>query len=119
MSPALQGLITIILGVGGCIAYFYLSNIILDKVIFPPHRGDAGRNISRANMVRPWLFLAPALAALGLYLAYPVVETLRLSLTQRVAIPGAGGSSAMNGWALPITARWPARRNSGKPCATT
>ncbi|MEF3047676.1 carbohydrate ABC transporter permease [Pseudotabrizicola sp. L79] len=91
MSPALQGLITIILGVGGCIAYFYLSNIILDKVIFPPHRGDAGRNISRANMVRPWLFLAPALAALGLYLAYPVVETLRLSLTQRVAIPGAGG----------------------------
>ena len=91
MSPALQGLITIILGVGGCIAYFYFSNLVLDKVIFPPRKNDAGRNISRANMVRPWLFLAPALIALGLYLAYPVVETLRLSLTERVAIPGAGG----------------------------
>lgn len=91
MSPALQGLFTILIGVGGCIAYFYFSNIILDKLIFPPRHNDAGRNISRANMVRPWLFLAPALAALGLYLAYPVVETLRLSLTERVAIPGAGG----------------------------
>jgi alpha-glucoside transport system permease protein len=34
-------------------------------------------------MVRPWLFLFPALIALGLYLAYPVFETLRLSLTDR------------------------------------
>ena len=42
-----------------------------------------GRNINRANMIRPWLFLFPALFALGLYLAYPVVETLRLSLTDR------------------------------------
>ncbi len=34
-------------------------------------------------MVRPWLFLFPAIFALGLYLAYPVFETLRLSLTDR------------------------------------
>jgi alpha-glucoside transport system permease protein len=34
-------------------------------------------------MIRPWLFLFPAMFALGLYLAYPVVETLRLSLTDR------------------------------------
>ena len=39
-------------------------------------------------MVRPWLFLLPALIALGLYLAYPVYETLRLSVTERV--PGGG-----------------------------
>ncbi|WP_435258903.1 carbohydrate ABC transporter permease [Thioclava sp. FR2] len=91
MSPALQGLVTIILGVGGCIAYFYFSNLVLDKVIFPPKKNDAGRNISRANMVRPWLFLAPALVALGLYLAYPVVETLRLSLTERVPVIGQPG----------------------------
>jgi alpha-glucoside transport system permease protein len=83
MHPALQGLITIILGVGGCLGYFYLANQILDKVIFPPRLDDAGRNINRANMVRPWLFLFPAIFALGLYLAYPVFETLRLSLTDR------------------------------------
>jgi len=83
MHPALQGLITIILGVGGCLGYFYLANQLLDKVIFPPRLDDAGRNINRATMVRPWLFLFPAIFALGLYLAYPVFETLRLSLTDR------------------------------------
>lgn len=88
MSPALQGLITIAVGVGGCLSYFYLSNLFLDKVLFPARGPNVGRNINRANMIRPWLFLAPALIALGLYLAYPVIETLRLSLTER--IPGGG-----------------------------
>jgi alpha-glucoside transport system permease protein len=75
-----------IIGVGGCISYFYFSNQFLDKVLFPAKGPNAGRNINRANMIRPWLFLFPALAALGLYLAYPVVETLRLSLTERVTL---------------------------------
>ena len=88
MNPAVQGLFTIIIGVGGCVAYFYFSNVFLDKVLFPARGPQAGRNINRANMIRPWLFLAPALIALGLYLAYPVFETLRLSLTER--IPGGG-----------------------------
>ncbi|RPE71712.1 maltose ABC transporter membrane protein /trehalose ABC transporter membrane protein /sucrose ABC transporter membrane protein [Pacificibacter maritimus] len=83
MHPAIQGLVTIIFGVGGCVGYFYFSNIVLDKVLFPARGVHAGRNINRANLVRPWLFLFPALAALSLYLAYPVVETLRLSLTDR------------------------------------
>jgi len=83
MNPAIQGLLTIFIGVGGCLAYFYFANQILDRVIFPPRRDDAGRNINRANMIRPWLFLFPAMAALGIYLGYPVVETLRLSFTDR------------------------------------
>jgi len=83
MNPAIQGLITIVIGVGGCIGYFYFSNQLLDRVIFPARGKNAGRNINRANQVRPWLFLFPAMFALGLYLAYPVVETLRLSLTDR------------------------------------
>jgi len=85
MHPALQGVVTIVLGVGGCIAYFYFSNQILDKVIFPARGSEAGRNINRANMVRPWLFLFPAVFALAVYLAYPVVATLWLSLTDRDA----------------------------------
>jgi alpha-glucoside transport system permease protein len=88
MTPALQGLITIVIGVGGCVAYYYFSNQFLDRVLFPARGPHAGRNINRANMIRPWLFLFPALFALGLYLAYPVFETLRLSLTQR--LPGGG-----------------------------
>ncbi|SFR17106.1 carbohydrate ABC transporter permease [Poseidonocella sedimentorum] len=80
LHPALQGLVTIIIGVGGCIGYFYFANQFLDRVLYPAKGPDAGRNINRANMIRPWLFLFPAIFALGLYLAYPVVATLRLSL---------------------------------------
>ena len=88
MHPAIQGLLTIAFGVGGCVGYFYFSNLVLDRVIFPARGAHIARNIRRANMIRPWLFLLPALLALGLYLAYPVVETLRLSVTERV--PGGG-----------------------------
>jgi alpha-glucoside transport system permease protein len=83
VTPALQGLVTIFIGVGGCIAYFYFSNQFLDRVLFPARGVNAGRNINRANMIRPWLFLAPALIALGLYLAYPVFATLWYSVTDR------------------------------------
>jgi alpha-glucoside transport system permease protein len=79
----LQGAITIVIGVGGCIGYFYFANLILDKVIFPARGNDAGRNINRANAVRPWLFLFPAIFALGLYLVYPVVGSFIRSLYNR------------------------------------
>ena len=85
MHPALQGLLTIVVGVSACVGYFYFSNQFLDRVLFPAKGPDAGRNINRANQIRPWLFLFPAILALGLYLAYPVFETLRLSLTDRDA----------------------------------
>lgn len=84
MEQAALALFTIVVGVGGCIGYFWASNLVLDKVIFPARGPMAGRNISRASMVRPWLFLLPALLALGLYLAYPVVASAWLSLNQRV-----------------------------------
>lgn len=83
MEAAGLGLLTIIIGVGGCLAYFYFSNQFLDHVLFPAKGENAGRNINRANLVRPWLFLAPAIIALGLYLAYPVFATLWYSLTDR------------------------------------
>ena len=85
MHPALQGILTIAVGVFGCVGYFYLSNLVLDKVIFPARGPNIGRNLNRANLVRPWLFLLPAILALGLYLAYPVFETLRLSFIDRDA----------------------------------
>jgi len=83
MSPLVQGIVTVILGVGGCVGYFFLSNLILDKVIFPASGPRPGRNINRANLVRPWLFLFPAMVALGLYLVYPVVGSFWRSLYNR------------------------------------
>lgn len=90
MHPAFQAVLTIVVGVGGCVGYYYFSNQFLDKVLFPAKGKNIGRNINRANIVRPWLFLFPALLALGLYLAYPVIETLRMSVTERV--PGGGSN---------------------------
>ncbi len=83
MHPALQGVFTIVIGVGGCIGYFYAANLLLDKVIFPARGPKAVSNLTRANMIRPWIFLFPALFALTLYLAYPVAATLYLSFTDR------------------------------------
>jgi alpha-glucoside transport system permease protein len=79
MNPALQAVLTVVLGVGGCVLYFWSSNLFLDKVLFPARGPNAGTNINRANMIRPWLFLAPAVVALGLYLAYPVFASAWLS----------------------------------------
>ena len=85
MEQAILALLTIVIGVGGCVGYFWLSNIILDKMIFPASGPLASRNITRANAVRPWLFLLPAVLALGLYLAYPVFATFWLSLNRNEA----------------------------------
>ena len=45
MSPILQGLITIIVGVGGCLAYFWGANLLVDRVIFPARGANIARNV--------------------------------------------------------------------------
>jgi alpha-glucoside transport system permease protein len=69
---------TIVIGVAGCIFYFFMSNIVLDS-IFPPRGANAGRNILRAGLIRPWLFLMPAIILLTVYLVYPVFVSVWLS----------------------------------------
>ena len=41
--------------------------------------GQAQKRERLRSSIRPWLFLAPALLLLGVYLLYPLVETFRLS----------------------------------------
>ncbi|SLN64717.1 Lactose transport system permease protein LacF [Aquimixticola soesokkakensis] len=73
---------TMIAGVFGCVLYFFMSNKLLDAAL--PAKGvNAGRNINRANRIRPWLFMFPALFILGLYLVYPVFNSIWLSLHNR------------------------------------
>jgi alpha-glucoside transport system permease protein len=83
MNPIIQGILTIIIGVGGCVGYFFLSNMVLDKYIFPAKGPNIGRNINRANQTRPWLFLFPAIFVMGLYLVYPVIGSFVRSLFNR------------------------------------
>lgn len=72
-------LVTIVVGVSACIGYFYGSNFLLDH-IYPPRGENVARNIARANAIRPWLFLGPAVLLLGVYLVYPVINSVFLSL---------------------------------------
>jgi alpha-glucoside transport system permease protein len=78
MEQFAMAAITIFIGVGGCIGYFFLSNMALDS-LYPPRGPNAGANITRANAIRPWLFLLPALLLLAVYLVYPVFVSVYLS----------------------------------------
>ena len=69
---------TIVIGVFGCVGYFFLSNVVLDR-IYPARGVHAGRNITRAGLIRPWLFLLPAILLLMVYLVYPLIYSIILS----------------------------------------
>ena len=74
-AQILSAIITIIVGVGGAVGYFWGANRLLDMIF--PSRGVAGAaaidNLRRQGLIRPWLFIGPALIILTVYLIYPVV----------------------------------------------
>ncbi len=78
MSQLLIAIGTMIVGVGACLLYFWGTNKALDT-IYPARGENAGANILRANSIRPWLFLGPAIVILTIYLVYPVFNSLLLS----------------------------------------
>ncbi|MFZ1774392.1 MAG: sugar ABC transporter permease [Rhizobiaceae bacterium] len=81
ISQIVSAFITVVVGVGGCFAYFYGANAMLERV-FPVNSSNDDRtirNLRRQSAIRPWLFLAPALILLTVYLVYPVIETVWLS----------------------------------------
>lgn len=84
MAQLLSAAFTVVVGVAAAAVYFYLANFLLDTV-FPPRGGavQAARNQKIAASIRPWLFLGPALLFLGLYLVYPVFDSIRLSFFGR------------------------------------
>ena len=81
LPQILYAIITVIVGVGGCLGYFYVSNLLLDKALPVSASNDerAVRNLKLASSIRPWLFMAPALILLTVYLIYPVFQTIWLS----------------------------------------
>ena len=84
MGQIVSTIITVIIGVALAVVYFYSANGILDLIL--PPRGSAAqaaRNQKIAATIRPWLFLGPAMFFLGLYLVYPVIDSLRLSFFGR------------------------------------
>ena len=73
-----DALLAVMAGIGACLLYFAGTNIFLDR-IFSGKNGFLTGKDRWHNAIQPWIFLAPALFFLGVYLVYPVYETFRLS----------------------------------------
>jgi alpha-glucoside transport system permease protein len=79
IDQILQTLAAVAISIAFCLLYFAGSNFLLDKIVHLP-LGTRNQREELRSGIRPWLFLAPALLLLGVYLLYPLIETLRLSL---------------------------------------
>ncbi|MBB3656282.1 alpha-glucoside transport system permease protein [Rhizobium sp. BK650] len=100
LSQIVSALVVVVVAVFACSAYFFFSNKILDLAL-PVKDGDirqASRNLNRRAMIRPWLFLFPALFLLIVYLVYPVVATFILSFYDRSGNEFVGAQNYL--WAL-------------------
>jgi len=88
LEQLLFALLTIVVGVAAAIGYFFGSNLLLDR-IFPSRIADtaqASRNLRRAALIRPWLFLGPALISLTIYLVYPLFSSIAYSFMDRAGV---------------------------------
>ena len=67
-------IVYVVLGVSAVLSYFVLANWAHDFLVSKFSK----RNL-QDSVFRPWIFMAPALLILLIYLIYPVSETIRLS----------------------------------------
>lgn len=89
------------------VAYFWGTNLLLDRTLAvrPGMSGDAITRRDRLrSRIRPWLFVGPALLFLTVYLVYPVFETFRLSLYDRLGSDFVGLGNYR--WAFGSPAEW-------------
>lgn len=85
MAQLISALLVMCIGVFACALYFYGANVLLDYCLPAKRRSYdvIARNLRIRNAIRPWLFIGPALLALGLYFIYPIIDSVRLSLFDR------------------------------------
>ena len=82
VQQILGAVIAVVVALAACAAYFWGTNWLLDRLLATsPGMPDEmlAKREARRSRIRPWLFIAPALLFLTVYLIYPVFETLRLS----------------------------------------
>ena len=77
--------IYVFFGVVVCFSYFHLSNLALD---FISKRNS--KKISQKSFLRPYIFIAPAVIILVVFILYPVFETVRLSFFNKTGFEFVG-----------------------------
>ncbi len=83
----------VFLGIVVCFSYFHLSNLALDFI-----SRKNSNNFSQKSVLRPYIFIAPAVIILVIFILYPVVETLRLSFFNKTGFEFVGIKNYI--WAL-------------------
>ena len=103
IAQILYAFFTIIVGVGGAFGYFYGSNWLLDRIFSADASNDSNavRNLKIQSIIRPWLFLGPALLLLSVYLIFPVIQTVWLSFHDKAGESFVG--TANYAWAFSDT----------------
>lgn len=84
-----QALLAMVLGIGGIWALFVVANALVEHL---PGRAAA--------IIRPWVFVLPALTVVGIYLVYPAIGTIVQSFTE-VQEGGSALSNYTNAFADP------------------
>ncbi len=75
----------VFLGTVVCFLYFHLSNIALDFI-----SKKSSKNFYQKSTIRPYIFIAPAVIILIVFILYPVIETIRLSFFNKTGFEFVG-----------------------------
>jgi alpha-glucoside transport system permease protein len=79
MIRVINALLAIIGGVGGALLLFWLLNRLVEAF---PQKWE--------ERIKPWVFIGPAIAAIGLFLIYPAVRTIILSFANATSTAWVG-----------------------------
>lgn len=113
VQQILGAILAVGIALAACFAYFWGTNWLLDRFLATDNSmtvETVTRRDLRRSSIRPWLFIFPALLFLVLYLVYPVVETLRLSLYDKYGLTFVGFSNYA--WAFSDSGFWRAASNN-------
>jgi alpha-glucoside transport system permease protein len=78
-AKVMTALISIVAGVGGALLLYYLLNKFAEKL---PGRWE--------DRIKPYVYLLPAVAAIGLFLIYPAYQTIVYSFANRTSTEWVG-----------------------------
>jgi alpha-glucoside transport system permease protein len=78
-AKVITALISIVAGVGGALVLYYLLNKLAEKL---PGRWE--------DRIKPYVYILPAVAAIGLFLIYPAYQTIVYSFANRTSTEWVG-----------------------------
>ncbi|MCU0474606.1 MAG: sugar ABC transporter permease [Anaerolineae bacterium] len=81
MDRVINAFLGIVIGVGAMLLYYFGTNWVIDRVLadkIGPDGAIVGKRGELRERIRPWLFIAPAVFLLVLFLVYPAVQTVYL-----------------------------------------